>query len=67
MNRNQLTKIIVFLGAITLSVAAVTGSAIADERYGKQKVVYHINYEGGDKDKKYRGCLLYTSPSPRDS
>ena len=36
---------------------AVTGSSIADERYGKQKVVYHINYEGGDKDKKYRGAM----------
>lgn len=30
---------------------------MADERYGKQKVVYHINYEGGDKDKKYRGAM----------
>ena len=36
---------------------AVTVGADADERYGKQKVVYHINYEGGDKDKKYRGAM----------
>lgn len=57
MNRNCLTKIIAFLGAITLAVVAVTGSSIASERYGKQKVVYHINYEGGDKDKKYRGAM----------
>ena len=29
----------------------------ADARYGKQKVVYHINYNGGDGDKLYRGAL----------
>jgi len=29
----------------------------ANERYGKQKVVYHINYTGGDKDKVYRGAM----------
>lgn len=37
----------------------LAGSIKADaaESYGKQKVVYHINYEGGDADKKYRGAL----------
>ena len=37
----------------------MTGSfdAEAGERYGKQKVVYHINYPGGPDDKKYRGAL----------
>jgi len=29
----------------------------AGERYGKQKVVYHVNYPGGKDDKKYRGAL----------
>ncbi|MEM8690120.1 MAG: DsrE family protein [Pseudomonadota bacterium] len=29
----------------------------AGERYGKQKVVYHINYDGGPDDKKYRGAM----------
>ena len=29
----------------------------ASERYGKQKVVYHINYDGGDGDKRYRGAM----------
>ena len=29
----------------------------AGERYGKQKVVYHINYNGGPDDKKYRGAM----------
>ena len=27
------------------------------ERYSKQKVVYHINYNGGESDKAYRGAL----------
>ena len=31
--------------------------AQAEERYGKQKVVYHINYDGGQDDKKYRGAM----------
>ena len=29
----------------------------AQERYGKQKVVYHINYVGGNAEKKYRGAM----------
>jgi len=57
MNRKYLIKVIALLGAITVAAVATTGSALADERYGKQKVVYHINYEGGDKDKKYRGAM----------
>lgn len=32
--------------AVFISVAAlIAGSAIAEDRYGKQKVVYHINYD----------------------
>jgi intracellular sulfur oxidation DsrE/DsrF family protein len=26
-------------------------------RYSKQKVVYHINYPGGEADKKYKGAM----------
>ncbi len=33
------------------------GDASASEGYGEQKVVYHINYNGGEGDKKYRGAL----------
>ncbi len=33
------------------------GDLAAGERYGKQKVVYHINYDGGPDDKKYRGAM----------
>jgi len=32
-------------------------TADANERYGKQKVVYHINYNGGENDKAYRAAL----------
>ena len=30
---------------------------VAAEGYGKQKVVYHINYTGGDDDRLYRGAM----------
>jgi len=44
--------------AVSLMLAvAGTVSAQAEGRYAKQKVVYHINYLGGDADKKYRGAM----------
>ena len=52
------------LSTFALGVFAAMGLLIvqvadlaAGERYGKQKVVYHINYNGGDDDKKYRGAM----------
>jgi hypothetical protein len=33
------------------------GAADAAERYGKQKVVYHINYTGGEDDKAYLAAM----------
>jgi intracellular sulfur oxidation DsrE/DsrF family protein len=36
---------------------AVASKSFANERYGKQKVVYHINYKGGEDDKAYRGAM----------
>jgi hypothetical protein len=47
---------------LALSVAlfaygAATAHSVANERYGKQKVVYHINYNGGENDKMYRAAL----------
>ncbi|MFK7858198.1 MAG: DsrE family protein [Granulosicoccus sp.] len=42
---------------LTLSLLAVFGNAHADDRYGQQKVVYHINYNGGEDDKAYRGAM----------
>ena len=53
----------VYLRITTLALAMVAAallnamSASAAEPYGKQKVVYHINYNGGEKNKKYRGAL----------
>ena len=32
-------------------------AASAGDRYGKQKVVYHVNYTGGAKDKKYASAM----------
>ncbi len=50
----KLTHILI----ITLAVIGFgLSSADANERYSKQKVVYHINYNGGDGDKMYRGAL----------
>lgn len=37
------------------------GSALAQDaaadRYGEQKVVYHINYAGGEEDRAYRAAM----------
>ena len=49
------TALTALMTALTL-VAAVS-LATADERYGKQKVVYHINYNGGEDDKAYKGAM----------
>ncbi|ASP19818.1 DsrE/DsrF-like family protein [Antarctobacter heliothermus] len=49
-----------------IRLAAIIGLAIAffatpnpsfAEGYGKQKVVYHINYLGGENSKAYRGAM----------
>ncbi len=50
-------RFISVLAAALAIVAMLVGGASADERYGKQKVVYHINYNGGDGDKLYRGAM----------
>jgi len=42
--------------ALMLIVGNVT-TADASERYGKQKVVYHVNYPGGKDDKAYLGAM----------
>lgn len=47
-------------GAAALLFAGLQISAPAqaeEGRYGKQKVVYHINYDGGEGSKKYYGAL----------
>jgi len=44
--------------AAAVAPAVVVGVAQAAEgRYGKQKVVYHVNYTGGDGGKAYMAAL----------
>jgi intracellular sulfur oxidation DsrE/DsrF family protein len=50
-------RILGILAAAAMAVAALAGGASADGRYGKQKVVYHINYSGGDADMAYIAAL----------
>jgi len=52
------------LGGLILALALLVATlnthgmqAQAADRYGKQKVVYHINYNGGENNKRYRGAL----------
>lgn len=44
------------IAALLVLVSGVSHSDAAD-RYGKQKVVYHINYPGGAEDKAYIGAM----------
>lgn len=41
---------------LAITLIATSGAAMA-EGYGKQKVVYHINYNGGDGNKAYKGAM----------
>ncbi|WP_245626794.1 DsrE family protein [Aestuariivita boseongensis] len=50
-------KYIVGLAFAALVAMSGTLSAAETERYGKQKVVYHINYDGGPESKKYKGAM----------
>ncbi len=43
--------------AAALLLAGLAATADASERYGQQKVVYHINYNGGEDDKAYRAAM----------
>ena len=36
---------IVLISAVLSVLMLMTGSVVANERYGKQKVVYHVNYD----------------------
>jgi intracellular sulfur oxidation DsrE/DsrF family protein len=49
------TLVSVLIAAALLFSAGQT--PVAAEGYGKQKVVYHINYTGGDDDRLYRGAM----------
>ncbi len=51
------SKISAIVVSLVVVASAMAGSASAEDRYGKQKVVYHVNYNGGEDDKAYRGAL----------
>ena len=53
IHKSVLTVVLSLLAVVIIQITGVE----ADERYGKQKVVYHINYNGGSDDKAYRGAL----------
>jgi hypothetical protein len=40
-----------------IAISVFTSGTEAADRYGKQKVVYHINYPGGEGDKVYKGAM----------
>ena len=50
-------KAIMAIAMVITMAGVITANANANERYSKQKVVYHINYNGGDGDKLYRGAM----------
>ncbi len=54
--RNITKFSIMVVAALGLMISSIAGASAA-ERYGKQKVVYHVNYPGGKDDKKYRGAM----------
>ena len=56
----NLSNIAIHVPALVAALFLLTASparAEESERYGKQKVVYHINYPGGPDDKAYKGAL----------
>ena len=50
-------RILTIIAAAFLAISALSTGADAGERYGKQKVVYRINYPGGEDDKAYKGAM----------
>lgn len=43
---------------VALMITMTASAAVADTpRYGQQKVVYHINYNGGEDDRAYLGAM----------
>jgi len=45
------------LALAAICAIALWGGAASAGDYGKQKVVYHINYDGGEGNKAYTGAL----------
>jgi uncharacterized protein len=54
----RLLSIAIALMAVSIFANnATAGDGSVNDRYHKQKVVYHINYPGGDGDKAYLGAM----------
>ncbi len=51
------SAISVVISAIMVLAGFAGVNAAGEARYGKQKVVYHINYDGGEGGKAYYGAL----------
>ncbi len=47
-----------WIACMVLALAAAMSVAGASERYGDQKVVYHISFDGGDSGKAYTRALI---------
>ena len=52
-----ITLALLLTGLATVPSLSGASLAQASERYGKQKVAYHINYNGGEGNRRYRGAL----------
>lgn len=52
----RMIKALMLVAAMGMMTLAATDAAQA-EGYGKQKVVYHINSDGGPESKAYKGAL----------
>ncbi|MCB2101349.1 MAG: DsrE family protein [Rhodobacterales bacterium] len=50
-------RIFSFLLALVMAGILTHNVQAASDRYGKQKVVYHVNYTGGDANKAYKGAM----------
>ncbi len=50
-------RTIIALCALVFAYAALSPSVMAGDRYGKQKVVYHVNYIGGEDNKAYLAAM----------
>ncbi len=58
MNLSKTMRGLVAASLAALALMGVQSATAQDsERYGEQKVVYHINGNGGEDDKAYRGAL----------
>ncbi len=56
-NITHLKRLFATLTIVLFGIAVSACAAQASDRYGTQKAVYHINYNGGDDDRAYLGAL----------